>query len=826
MCNKRTWLSAVGMMLMAMVFCLGMGKTAEAKTYTIKTTSTPDKKTVKKLKKKKTYNKNTKQYYTIQYYLDKLAKKGGTLKLKKGTYKIPRTLNVPSNVNIKLNNGVKIVKTTKTGTKKLKSTKVLFQFVSTTNSKKSRKVTKYNGTKNSSITGSGTVTIDMGKNSGATAIYVGHAKNINIKNLKFVNKYGRSYLWIEGSTGVVVDKCVFRKGVARAGVTNQMDIRMEVTNKTINTYSGKWGKLDNTVNNNIKITNNQFNNSEIAVGSCSFVTSGSKVYYQTGITISNNHFLNNSMHAVYANAWSKPVITGNVMTQSNTAVRIPAYVKCLGVNSPTISSNTFSGCAYSIQIANSVNYTLGTSMVPVSSSITSANVTAMKTNTVANITYYYVTQDGSRLFYFDDKTQKNFTITPTTAPFHDKYTDYADYQKKKYYYVFTSYMQQLELTGGGTVTVEAGTYPITNNICIPSNVTLNLKNGVTFEKAGTTTKDICYAKALFVLVPPSKDGTVKTVSGYNGSQNVKIIGSGKVIMDCKNMLRAMSIILGHTQNVTISGITFQNLYGFHHIELNSSKNVTVKNCTFEGFKPYDQKSHKECINIDGTDENTGGFNYDWSAHDKTTCKDVYITNNTFKNVGTAVGSHTYSAENGQQKYHENVQIKGNIVDNTYNAAVRALNWKDSIIENNVFKNIQTLIDDAAEEDGKATKYVALLLRGVVNPTVKNNTFDTVNYYPIRVSLVTQPNVEGTVAAGYPATICADYDETWEDLWKNNTFKDIPEKYQKIVIRDDDNDKDSKSNKILLSDGTLELPSGVDPEPGEEEEEDETESKVE
>ena len=63
--------------------------------------------------------------------------------MKKGTYKIPRTLYVPSKVKIQLNSGAKVVKTTATGTKKVKSTKYLFQFVSTANSKKNRKVAKY-----------------------------------------------------------------------------------------------------------------------------------------------------------------------------------------------------------------------------------------------------------------------------------------------------------------------------------------------------------------------------------------------------------------------------------------------------------------------------------------------------------------------------------------------------------------------------------------------------------------------------------------------------------------------------------------------------------
>ena len=60
----------------------------------------------------------------------RLSTTGGTLKLKKGTYKIPGTIYVPSNVKIVCANGVKIKKTKATGTKKVKSTKFLFQMIS------------------------------------------------------------------------------------------------------------------------------------------------------------------------------------------------------------------------------------------------------------------------------------------------------------------------------------------------------------------------------------------------------------------------------------------------------------------------------------------------------------------------------------------------------------------------------------------------------------------------------------------------------------------------------------------------------------------------
>ena len=112
---------------MMLGFLLHPDTTYAAGKYTVKAGSSPINSSYKKLS---TYNANTKQYYMLKSYLEKLeADGGGTLTLKKGTYKIPCTLYVPSNVTINLKKGVTIKKTTKTGTKKLKANNTIFELV-------------------------------------------------------------------------------------------------------------------------------------------------------------------------------------------------------------------------------------------------------------------------------------------------------------------------------------------------------------------------------------------------------------------------------------------------------------------------------------------------------------------------------------------------------------------------------------------------------------------------------------------------------------------------------------------------------------------------
>lgn len=779
---------------------LGMEATTQAaskkKKYTVTTKTKPCYKKYQKAKNKK-YNKHTKQYYMLRSYLEKMQKKGGTLTLKKGTYKIPCTLYVPSNVTIKCKKGVKLLKTKKTGTKKLKATNFMFQMISTKKSKKKRKVSAYKASKNVVLAGTGTVTVDLGAVKDATGIYLGHANNVTIKNIRFKNKNGGNYIRIEGSKKIAVSKCKFYKGVYQTDIAKQMAIRMETINSAINGFSGKWSKLDNTPNSGITISNNYFYTQEVGVGSVKYAAPVKKgkttFYYQKGIKIANNVFSNPSQYAIYAKGWKVPVITGNTMKRSAANGRIQYFIMGCGVYNPYISGNTFSGCNFTMGFTNAVNYGGGSKFAQLASTTASAYIAKMRDNKISNVTHYYVTNGTSRILYFRNKTDRNFTLTTNSAPYREGYTERSDFNSKRTYYVFQSYMDQLEYTGGGTITVNAGTYNVTNNICIPSNVTINLRDGVVFKKTGKTATDVSYAKSIFTLVPPSKERINKSVSAYNGSQNVTIKGSGTVKLDCSNVLNAMAIVMGHAKNVTIRGITLLNEYGSHFIELNSSYNVIVEGCTFKAFKPYKQKSYKECINVDGTDEYTNGFPYDWSNRDKTTCRNVYIRNNVFQEIGTAVGSHTYSAEGSKQLYHENIQIYNNEIEDTYNAAIRALNWKDCVIKNNTFKNIQSLKDGELDDNDKQTKYVAIFFRGVVNPTVTKNVFDTMDYYPIRIIQVVTPKPDEAKASGYPNTECDISDANWAAM-KQNTLKDIPEMYRYIINRADEDEKDKEAAK--------------------------------
>ena len=100
-----------------------------------------------------------------------------------------------------------------------------------------------------------------------------------------------------------------------------------------------------------------------------------------------------------------------------------------------------------------------------------------------------------------------------------------------------------------------------------------------------------------------------------------------------------------------------------------------------------------------------------------------------------------------------------------------------MISGNSFLRLQALEDGVLNANGNQTKYVALLLRGVVNPTVTGNVFEDCKYYPIRVVMRDSATVDGAVKAGYGDTISSVSDANWSAMQKN-TVTNVAEKVSK------------------------------------------------
>ena len=442
-----------------------------------------------------------------------------------------------------------------------------------------------------------------------------------------------------------------------------------------------------------------------------------------------------------------------------------------GCYRPIVSSNTFTKLGQPIRFTISkktVKKRAGRRIIKrtviAKNSITAKRIAQMKKNTVKKVTHYYVTfsNDGKkqkRLFYYRDKSDNNLYLRPETRPYRERYTDEDTYRgNTKGYYQLRSYMEQLEYCGGGTLTLKKGTYYISNAVCIPSNVKIVFEDGVVIKKTKAIYQtELDNHKVIFIFVPPSKEKKKESVSGYGGTHDVTMTGIGNVVIDCNNKLPGRGMDMGHCRNIVIENLTFHNQYGSHYIELNSSQNVIVRNCNFWKFRDYKGDTYKEAINIDGTDYAVNGFNHVWSKHDKTVCQNIEITNCKFTDLGTAIGSHTYVANQGQQCYHTNIRITNNVFFGSTNCAIRALNWKNVLIADNSFRDIG--IQNGA-------KNFSIFMGGVIDATVTRNAFANV-YVPVTIRQQIQYELERK--AGYPISECQITDKNWEDLLRSNVI---------------------------------------------------------
>ena len=360
-------------------------------------------------------------------------------------------------------------------------------------------------------------------------------------------------------------------------------------------------------------------------------------------------------------------------------------------------------------------------------------------NTAAGAKGYQVYQKtGSEKFHRIKTTgKKSYTVRGLTPgnTYYFRVRAYADSSgKKKYgkysssvkitiknssYYVLRSYLEYFSNIGGGELHLKKGTYNLQFPLYIPSNTTVIFEDGVTIKRQDKGT--------LFILCSYNDVNTGKKFYGYNGVHDIKIIGRGKVVFD-KEFGGNAAILMGHTKNILIEGITFARMSdtSAHFIEMDASNNVEIRNCTFEGST---SGGKKEAINLDVPDPATGGFTWEGSVQDKTANDTVYIHNNVFKNLTAGVGTHMYTPGHP----HKNIRIENNSFSSCRTFAIRAQNWEDSSILNNTFTNITA-------PDGSA---LAIDARGISNVVVKGNSITNSDAF---MKIIVSRYSDGTISS--------------------------------------------------------------------------------
>lgn len=292
-----------------------------------------------------TYNSHTKHYYLLRSYLERLEQKGGgTLVLKKGTYTISNTLYVPSNVTIKMEDGVKVMKGNKTGTSMFASAKSIFQLIRPTKSSKRSVYGQYNGEKNISLIGEGSVIIDMKYEKDGIAIIMGHNKNIKVENIHFKNMHSGHFIEMDASEDVAIRKNSFTDSKASENV-NKEAINLDTPDKNTNGWSQAWSTYDKTPNKNVIIENNHFKNLDRAVGTHKY----SEGKYHDNIVIRNNIIEKTRSDAIRVMNWSNAEIKNNIIKDVENGKAGTRGILASGATNPTFKKNTFQKVGRTIQ---------------------------------------------------------------------------------------------------------------------------------------------------------------------------------------------------------------------------------------------------------------------------------------------------------------------------------------------------------------------------------------------------------------------------------------------------------------------------------------------
>lgn len=314
-----------------------------------------------------------------------------------------------------------------------------------------------------------------------------------------------------------------------------------------------------------------------------------------------------------------------------------------------------------------------------------------------------------------------FEISPDSPTYKNNYMSRPSYNENtKHYYLIRSYLEELDARGGGTLILKKGTYNLTNTLSIPSNTTIVFDGAILKKTDYTGVDSLTPSRSLFQFISPSNLEKGVKFGEYNGEKNIKLIGKNNATLDLSYMKDSLALIVGHSNNVEISGLKFINMNGGHFIELDASKDVVIKNNEFRGSVAYGNLT-KEAINLDTPDKVTQGWDSSWTKYDKTPNLNVLIENNVFSNLDRAIGTHKYS----EGKYHTNVKVLNNVIDGTRSDCIRVMNWKNAIIENNVIKNINSEVANLR----------GILVSGAINPTIKGNTFKNMpramQFFPTR-----------------------------------------------------------------------------------------------
>lgn len=168
-------------------------------------------------------------------------------------------------------------------------------------------------------------------------------------------------------------------------------------------------------------------------------------------------------------------------------------------------------------------------------------------------------------------------------------------------------------------------------------------------------------------------------SGYNGNGNISVFDLTLNANGNNQSGVGSTIAFAHAENLHWENVTVLNSTS-HGYELNSQRNVTIKNCNFYGYKNANGNDFVEAIQLDLAVENGFGA---FGAFDSTPCDNIRIINCDFGRsplLGAhprAIGSHGGRVD----RPHNRITIDGCTFADHASMAIRPYNWNGLVVNN-------------------------------------------------------------------------------------------------------------------------------------------------
>jgi hypothetical protein len=285
------------------------------------------------------YNSQTRQYYTIRSYMERFEKYGGgILKFEPGTYVITNAIFVPSNVTFDFADGVTLVKGTDTGSS-LTPSHSMFQLIRPSWGHSTAVVGGYNGEKNITFKGSGTVVIDMKSFNNSNCIEACHNAYLSISGISFKNGDGGHFVELDANKYTTITNCSF-SGITGASMGTREAINLDTPDTVTGGFTASWSNFDKTADYNVLIDSCKFSDMGRSVGTHNYSGGHPHKY----IKITNCTMTDMKSYGIGLMNWQNATVTGNKITGSSATMSTSSKMCAIlayGINNCTIKNNTF-----------------------------------------------------------------------------------------------------------------------------------------------------------------------------------------------------------------------------------------------------------------------------------------------------------------------------------------------------------------------------------------------------------------------------------------------------------------------------------------------------